>query len=261
MPSCTDATPMVPQPPRGDSRWGGADPAKNVLYQRRCIVGYELTDGVATDTPVWSTDYIVGARGEPAPPPPPPDPKVVAQRVWAHMRTTIPAPGAETSPDFATALDPRLGLGRTYVNVWVWFWAIPDVWQPITQTLTSQGVSVTVTAEPTSLVFDPGDGGAPVQCANAPGLPYTAPDPGAADQNPDPNTARIGGCGYQYTKAHDSDDLVTARLSIPWHVTWSSNIGRSGDLGTLTTWSATPPFVVEQIDAVLVPNPTTDGGR
>jgi hypothetical protein len=94
----------------------------------------------------------------------------------------------------------------------------------VSKTVTARGVSATVTAGPTALVFDPGDGGAPVSCTG-PGRPWREPD-GASP----PST----GCGYQYRHVTPAGP-VTATVSIYWQVTWRGNNGESGTLPVLVT--------------------------
>lgn len=168
------------------------------------------------------------------------------------MRTSIPAPEPTTSPDFRTAINDKLGVPTTWVNLWNWMWADEDVWAPVTDTLTVRGVSVTVTAEPVALRLDPGTGDPEVICANPPGIAYFPPADNVADPSRDP--AGLGGCGWKYTRATSLSHLIQARLMIDWSASWTSNVGRSGDLGGLTTWRDTEPFVVAERRVVIVPN-------
>jgi hypothetical protein len=85
-------------------------------------------------------------------------------------------------------------------------------------------LSATVTASPTALVFDPGDGNASVACAG-PGRPWLESDEAAA-----PPT----GCGYRYGQV-TSAGPVTATVSIHWQVTWAGSNGESGTLPVLVT--------------------------
>jgi len=194
---------------------------------------------------------IVTEKGEP-PVLPTPDPEDLAVQVWSSMRTAIPAPQPTTSPDFRTAVNATLGVPTTWVNLWNWMWADDGVWAPVTQTLTVRGVSVTVTAEPVALRLDPGTGDPEVTCANPPGVPYFPPADNVADPSRDP--AGLGGCGWKYLRATSLSHLLRARLMIDWSASWTSNVGRSGDLGSLTTFRDTEPFVVAERRVVIVPN-------
>ena len=101
-------------------------------------------------------------------------------------------------------------------------------------------MSATVTATPTRLVFDPGDGAAPVSCAG-PGRPWTE-----ADGN-DPPTG--GGCAYVY-RAVTPDGPLTATTSVEWSVVWTSNTGAGGGFPAAST-RVSSSFLVEQIQVVV----------
>jgi len=123
------------------------------------------------------------------------------------------------------------------VQLWTWVWA--GEWQPLARTVELRGVSATVTATPTSLSFDPGDGSAPVTC-QGPGRPWTAADGS--------NPPSAGGCGYMY-RSVTPDGPLTATTSIEWSVEWTSNVGAGGAFPALST-QATSSFLVEQIQMV-----------
>ena len=179
------------------------------------------------------------APGAPAaaapPPPPPPDPAVLAQQAYGEL--TLPKPVVERSPDENNSDPQYSGLPYTWVQLWTWVWSTD--WQPLARTVELQGVSATVTATPTSLVFDPGDGSAPVTCPGQ-GRPWTT-----ADGNSPPTA---GGCGYMYRAVTPAGPL-TATTSIEWSVVWTSNVGAGGAFPAMTT-QATSSFLVEQIQVV-----------
>lgn len=237
---------LVDPPPAGDPQWSGSDPETHDMY---VIVCWKVIIGGGGSFP--ETTIVITDKGEP-PALPPPDPGDLAEQVWDHMRTTIPAPQPTTSPDFRTAINDTLGVPTTWVNLWNWMWAGDDVWAPVTDTLTVRGVSVTVTAEPVGLRLDPGTGDPEATCANPPGIPYFPPADNVADPSRDP--AGLGGCGWKYTHATSLSHLIQARLMIDWDASWASNVGRSGDLGSLTTFRDTEPFVVAERRVVIVPN-------
>ncbi|MBL7521721.1 hypothetical protein I6A84_27485, partial [Frankia sp. CNm7] len=72
------------------------------------------------------------------------------------VRRRLPLPEPVLSPDLARGL---------VVNVATWFAAPAGQWTAVTGSAEALGLSVTVTATPVELVFDPGDGAAPVTCA------------------------------------------------------------------------------------------------
>lgn len=210
--------------------WAGHTPAEGKLVHWVCTGGAE--PGVKT--PFFLANGVAAA-------PLPPDPADLARQAMAQVLTLIPAPEVDVSPDLTSNVDAAIGRPVTYVNLWFWFWAGPDVWQDYSNTVTLNGVSATTTAHPSSLVYDPGDGDAPVVCAS-PGRPWTE-----ADANSSPST--LGGCGYRYLRATPSGP-ITGRLTINWQVSWTSNVGAGGELDPLSTSTDTPPFVVEQIEVV-----------
>jgi len=215
--------------PSGATAWGGNDPAAGTLVVNICNgpTRYVFVPDVAT------------AAGAPAaaapPPPPPPDPAVLAQQAYGEL--TLPKPVVKRSPDENNS-DPQYGgLPYTWTNLWTWTWS--SEWQPLARTVELRGVSATVTATPTSLVFDPGDGSAPVTCQGQ-GRPWTP-----ADGNSPPSA---GGCGYMYRSVTPAGPLK-ATTSIEWSVVWTSNVGAGGAFPPMTT-QATSSFLVEQIQVV-----------
>ena len=132
-------------PPSADG-WGGNDPAAGTLLVRTCN-GPERFLFVPNAAP--------GVPGVvPPPPPPPPDPAVLAQQAYGEL--TVPKPVAKRSPAEGNS-DPQYGgLPYTWVGLWTYFWS--GEWQSLARTVELRGVSATVTATPTALVFDPGDG-------------------------------------------------------------------------------------------------------
>jgi hypothetical protein len=232
--TCIDLRLVTPSPPAGDPRWNGADPTTHDLYSADCIYAFTLI-------PLRAWAYLIADKGKaPTQPPAPPNPTELASTVWAHMRTLIPAPGATTSPDLPHNRDADTGQSVTYVNLWMWYWTPTAVWKPISQTLSERGVTVTVTATPDTLTFNPGNGDRTATCETPPGRPWTP-----ADGNSNPE--RLHGCGYQYTRLNAAGHTMAATLSISWTVSWTSNLGISGQLAPIVTSTLTVPFVIEQI--------------
>jgi len=73
----------------------------------------------------------------------------------AQARIEPPVPTVGASPNGADII----GI----VQVPTWFWS-ESSWEPITETESQGGVTVTVTATPGSLTFNPGDGKEPAVC-------------------------------------------------------------------------------------------------
>src|SRR5690606_10589432 len=95
----------------------------------------------------------------------------------------------------------------------------------------------TVTATPTSLVINPGDGAPAVTC-DGPGEPWR------------PDAAGLPPCGHTYT----TSGTYTVTASITWDVAWVSTTGQGGPLDDLVTTAAIA-VTTEQRQAVLVPTP------
>jgi hypothetical protein len=146
----------------------------------------------------------------------------------------LPKPTIERSPDETIRFK---GDPMTWVNLWTWFWTDPAAYQPMAQTVSAGSVSATVTAQPVGLLFDPGDGSAPVRCAG----------PGRAWLERDGDAASPGGCGYRYRSV--TDGMITSTVSILWDVSWTGTGGVSGVLPQMRT-QASAPLRVMQIQVV-----------
>ena len=137
---------------------------------------------------------------------------------------------------------------RGVVNLDMWLWVNPLLWIPISVTAgvpTPAGyISVTTTATPKKIMFDPGDGKlgtGPVEC-DGPGLVWLS-------QFGDylPST-----CMYKYTHAssmHPSG-LFPATFSVQWHITWKSNVGAHGTIGDLTLDSS-HQMLIREVQALV----------
>lgn len=134
---------------------------------------------------------------------------------------------------------------RNVVNVGTWFWVPKATWKPVSATahvvLPYGAFSVTVTATPSRLRFEPGDGSDPVWCTG-PGRPWSTR---LGDDEP-------SDCMHTYR--HASDDRprgrFDARTSVQWNVRVSSNFGLGFPLPPLTLGLATP-VTVKELQAVL----------
>ena len=191
---------LDPAPVAGDPRWEGHDPAAGVVL-------YNLCNGPIA--------YAFAANAAAVPPPPPPNPAVLAQQAYTQL--ALPKPTLGRSPDLAKGDPARGGQSYTIVNLWTRYFTDPTVWAPTSRTVTLRGVFATVTATPTVLTFDPGDGNRPVSCGG-PGAPWTEADGF--------NPLSAGECGYQY-KQVEAVPIVGAE-SISWTVSCSYSAGCEG---------------------------------
>lgn len=150
------------------------------------------------------------------------DPTLLARSVTI----TPPAPQLGTSPP----------AGDHLVDIEAWFWVVNPS-GTITESATAGGVTVEVTAQPRSLVVDPGDDSGDFTCPGAP----PAYDPAL------PADAQSSDCTYTYSQAGD----YTATATLIYDVSFTSNIGVDGDLGTIEP-SSTLALTVNEAQAIVV---------
>ena len=136
---------------------------------------------------------------------------------------------------------------RVVVNVGTWFWVPRTVWKPVSVTAyitTPVGVvSVTLTATPSRLRFDPGNDDDAVWC-DGPGDAWTTADGDAA----------VSDCMYTYRHASDArpDRRFVAHTAVEWSLRVKSNFGLSFPLPRART-TVTTPVSVRELQAVLTP--------
>lgn len=123
------------------------------------------------------------------------------------------------------------GFPFTYVGLWTFYWTDPSTWTPLTATASAAGLTATVTAEPVSLSFDPGDGSEGQSCAG-PGRPWVESDGNSAPSD--------GACGYQYSKVTGPgyDNPITSTQTIVWKITWTGTGNTGGEIPGLSTSTA-----------------------
>ena len=154
----------------------------------------------------------------------PPVPQIDPRTLAESVTITPDAPGIRTSPV----------AGQHLVNLDAWFWT--EEWETVSESATAGFVTVTVTAEPSELIIDPGDGSASFTCAG----PAEAYDDGA------PASSQSSDCTYTYRRA----GRFTATATVVYDVSFTSNIGVSGDLPAIDT-DASVPLAVRESQAVV----------
>jgi len=162
----------------------------------------------------------------------------LAQQATSVVYDNIPAPWGNFAPP----------AERAIVKLGTWFWVNPLMWVPIKATAgvpTPAGyISVTTTATPKKLIFDPGDGAlgsGPVTC-DGPGLPWI-------EMFGDRMSSK---CMYTYSHSssmHPSG-AFPAKLSVQWHITFTTNFGSSGTVGDVT-FAASHQIVVREVQALV----------
>lgn len=189
-------------------------------------------------------DYAIGVRHcvnpdgtetreviayDPRTPQPPPDAQTLANQVRAELPLTLDPP--RTAPPT-----------RSVTGLPTWVWVNAAQFRPVTATRTAGPLSVTVTATPTSLILDPGDGHR--ETCSGSGTPWHegahAGDPGA--------------CTHVYTEtsAGQPGGVFTLRATVSWRITWTATNGQSGTLAPVQLANQTQ-LAVQQVQPVLDP--------
>ncbi|QGK72252.1 hypothetical protein GIY23_12835 [Allosaccharopolyspora coralli] len=129
--------------------------------------------------------------------------------------------------------DLRLADGRaaTVVGEHTWFWTDPDTWRVQRERVQAGPVWAEVTARPTRLRMNPGNGATPVSCAG-PGTPY---ERSFGLHAPSPDCSLV----YESSSAGQPGEQVTARWSITWEITWRGNTGTAPVGGVLPPMTST----------------------
>lgn len=167
--------------------------------------------------------------------------------LWADMSSAqAPSPAVDPVALAAKAVSqlqppqPEVRLnpgvdGPQVVRVPTWLWVDSGQWQPVRATADAPGVSVVAVAEPSSVVWETGDG-ATVTCAG-PGTPY--------DRSADPASASPD-CGHTYLRSSEAEPggSFKASATVHWSVSWSG-AGQRGTYPDLTTTSTVAVRAVE----------------
>jgi hypothetical protein len=142
----------------------------------------------------------------------------------ARTRLPLPLPDAHMSPD-----------GDQTVNVETWMWV--DNWETQTRSATAGNVTSVVVATPVEQRWTFGSPGEKKICTDA-GTPYDLSRPPSEQSTT---------CSYtfRHSSAGQPDDAYRVTVTLVWHVTWTSNIGESGDLGFVSRTSTIPTRVAE----------------
>jgi hypothetical protein len=159
----------------------------------------------------------------------PADPQTLAQQAAAVLE--LPAPDVHMNP-----------AADQVVQLPVWLWIAADQWEPRRVSATAGPVTSTVTATPTRVTWDMGNGDQ-VEC-DGPGRPYQqryAQQPEATD------------CRYTYrlSSAGQPDEVYQVTTTVHWELTWTATgAAGGGNLGTVPM-STTQPVRVTQIQALV----------
>jgi hypothetical protein len=167
-------------------------------------------------------DEYVGFEFFPDDEPAPVDPVALARSV----SITPPNPVVVTNP----------AAGDHLVEVEAWFWV--ENWAEVTAPPATAGtVTVNVSAQPTALVVDPGDGSPAFTCTGRPPA-YDSSLPAEAQSSP---------CSHTYSRA----GTFAATATLVYEVSFTSNVGVNQGLGTIET--VTPvELAVREAQAIVV---------
>jgi hypothetical protein len=214
--------------------WSPAIPRDSMIgsngevFKQIGSIRYQLYDYTCSDrTPATSYYWIPQVSNE-----------TLASEASSVLYDNIPAPWGEFAPP----------AHRGVVKLGMWFWVNPLIWVPVSVTAwvpTPSGpISVTTTATPKKLKFQPGDGdlgSGEVEC-NGPGRWWFPIFGDSLD-----STCMYT---YQHSSALHSGGAFPAKLGIEWHVTWRSNTGASGTLRDVTL-NASHQIVVHELQALV----------
>lgn len=193
---------------------------RQVSVMRICSDGgtYEAADIVTFTLPVSGPPVV--------------NPRDLA--VMARNRLPFPLPDIAFSPPLDDPNDFLL------VQLETWIWATN--WVEVSRTASAGGVVATVTARPVRMTWDftprRSDPGTEGGCAG-PGTPY---DPSKRPE--DQSTA----CSitFRHSSAGEPGDAYEAHLTVIYEVSWASNVGAGGSLGTVPRTTVLPVRVGEQ---------------
>lgn len=180
------------------------DPSKTGTWGVRSCYSAP-SGGAVSQMLVWMDD-----------PPGGPTPAQLAQQALAKVHLLGAQIGVAPSPN---------GSGLVGLPVWLWTAVTPGTWGPQTATATGGGITVTITAKASRIVWDMGDGHS-VTCGN-PGTAYAASYGSAASPT----------CGYRYASPSSSAAHPHGRYTISATTYWTVNWSGGGQSGVLTPTS------------------------
>ena len=164
-------------------------------------------------------------------------PPVVEPRdlaLMARNRLPFPLPDIAFSPPLEDADDFLL------VRLETWIWATN--WAEVSRTASAGGVVATVTARPVRMAWDftprRSDPDTEGGCAG-PGTPY---DP---SKRPEEQSTACS-ITFQHSSAAEPGAAYEGHLTVVYEVSWTSNVGVGGSLGTVPRTSIVPVRVGEQ---------------
>jgi len=117
------------------------------------------------------------------------------------------------------------GSGAVGLPVWLWTEVTPGTWGPQSASASGGGITVTITARASQIVWNMGDGQS-VTCTN-PGTPYTAGYGNSSSPT----------CGYRYSTASSTAAHPHGRYAITATTSWTVDWAGGGQTGVLNPTS------------------------
>ena len=192
---------LVPQPKEPPP--GGQDPTKGAWGVQSCYTA--PASGVVTQVYRWMDNAAVG-----------PTPAQLAAQAMAKIHLLGAHIGIAPQPG---------GSGAVGLPVWLWTAVTPNTWGPLSASASGGGITVTVTAKASRIVWHMGDGGQ-VSCGN-PGTPYEAKYGMSASPT----------CPYIYRVPSSTATHANGRFTITATTYWTVNWSGGGQTGVLNPTS------------------------
>lgn len=123
-----------------------------------------------------------------------------------------------------------------------WLWVDPGSWRAVDAQAAIPAATVTATARPVGLAWQPGDGSTTGAC-RGPGTPWSPAVPAGAEAP----------CGHRYerTSADSPGGTWPLGVTVRWEVTWSCEPGCGTGQGAPFVLTVTRPVTVEQVQTRL----------
>lgn len=169
-------------------------------------------DGTTTTEYVWQTTVD-------------PDPRMLAESAYEDIQEEYVRPPVPALSPTTTGV----------VNLGMWLAVDEPPLDPISVTASAGRVSATTTAALTHTTFDMGDGSPIITCDRV-------GDPIPPDLIDTVEASPVCGHTYSSTNAGEPFEIT---ITSHWAVSWTSNIGAGGDLGTMERTSTVPYPVLE----------------
>ena len=216
----------VPQPPFDDPRWSGRTDGV-ILDCTGVAVDSSFGLGIALTTSFWA----------PAPPAGAVDPELLARQALASL--SLPGAPISMTPE-PNLIEPNVLIRRDN-HVWVPQGSLV----PMTASASDGGLTVSLTASPSSIIFTSKDGD---------GVTSASCDPALIDGPPsNPLGTPVCSLVWERTSRDQPDGQYTITASTTWTAAWTGG-GQSGTLTTTTT--STAQVAVTDWPVRLVPNPS-----